>query len=282
MAKIPFYLVRAFTSNPLEGNPAGVVLNAEMLNDEEMQRIASEIGASETAFVMEGGKADYRVRFFSPEKEVSLCGHATIATFYAMSEMGLVRKEKLTVETRAGIINVEMTGKMVFMEQMPPIFKEANVERREVAAALGIREEDMAELPMECVSTGLFSLKVPVKNLEAMGKMKPDFDMVKELCIKTGVGSIFPFTFETVHEECMVHARCFAPLYGVNEDPVTGTANGALGAYLKKHGLLEKNPYRAEQGIEIGRKGIVIVEVNDRIKVGGEACLVMRGEIEIS
>ena len=280
MVKVPFYLARAFTKNPLQGNPAGVVLDAEMLNDDEMQRIAAEIGASETAFVMKSNKADYRMRFFSPEIEVELCGHATIAAFHTMIEMGLMRSEKARVETRAGIINMEIIGKIVFMEQMPAIFKEVNIEKEKVAKSLGINGEYISDLPMESVSTGLFSLNVPIKNLEGMRKMNPDFEMVKEVCREAGAGSIFAFTFETIHQECMIHARCFAPLYGVNEDPATGTANAALGAYLKKHGLLEKNPYRVEQGIEMGREGKIIVEVGKRVRVGGEACLVMRGEIE--
>jgi len=282
MANVPFYLVRAFTKNPLKGNPAGVVLDADTLSREEMQRIAAEIGASETAFIMEGEGADYKIRYFSPKREVDLCGHATIAAFHAMAEVGLIRKESVAVETNAGIINVDIIGKMVFMEQMPAVFKEAGIGRDEVAEALGIDVADMENLPLESVSTGLFSLKVPVKNLEVMRRMKPDFDMVEEICRKTGAGSIFPFTFETIHKECMVHARCFAPLYGVKEDPVTGTANAALGAYLKKHGMLKQNPYRAEQGVEMGREGTVMVEVGERVKIGGEACLVMRGEIEVS
>lgn len=282
MVKLPFYITNAFTTNPFEGNPAGVVLNADEIEKEKMQKIAAEIKASETAFVMESDKADYKIRFFSPKKEVSLCGHATIASFHTMMEEGIIRGKKFMVETMAGIINVYFMHNLIFMEQRPAVFRETEVEREIIAKALGIKEEEIAEYPIEGVSTGLFSLKVPINDLRAMEKMQPDFEKIKKVCSETSTGAIFAFTFETVEPQCYVHARCFAPLYGVNEDPVTGTANGALGVYLKKHKLLERNPYRAEQGIEMGRKGIVMVDVGEKVRIGGEACIVISGKIEIS
>lgn len=281
MKKIPFYIVNAFTDKPFKGNPAGVVLNADSLNEEIMQKIARELKCSETSFVMESRKADYLLRYFSPIKEVDLCGHATIATFYLMNKEDLISKRKIDVETKAGIIGVEIKGKEVYMEQAEPVFKEVNLSIREIAESLRIDENEIDNLPIEAVSTGLFSLNIPIKKLETIQKMKPDFEKVKEICIKAGVGSIFVFTFETINEECFIHARCFAPLYGVNEDAVTGTANGALGAYLAKNGLLENRIYKAEQGYEIGREGIVKVEAGNKIKVGGKAYVFMKGKISV-
>lgn len=281
MQKIPFYIVNAFTNKPFKGNPAGVVLDAEFLNEEIMQKIARELKCSETSFVMESENTDYFLRYFSPIKEVDLCGHATIATFYLMNKEGLINKRKIKVETKAGIIGVEIKGKDIFMEQAEPVFREVNLSKREIAQSLRIDENEINNLPIEAVSTGLFSLNIPLKKLETIQKMKPDFEKIKEICIEAGVGSIFVFTFETINEDCFVHARCFAPLYGVNEDAVTGTANGALGAYLAKNGLLEEHRYEAEQGYEIGREGIVKVEVGNKIKVGGEAYVVMKGKISV-
>lgn len=279
MDNVAFYVVNAFTASPFKGNPAGVVLNADMLDEDTMQHIARELKCSETAFVMESERADIRLRYFSPKKEVELCGHATIATFHTLAEVGFIRKKELLMETAAGILEIEILGRSVFMEQARPVFRDVDVEKKEVAEALGIEEHELGDLPVEAVSTGLFSLNIHVKTLETVQKMTPDFERVKELCKKTGVGALFIFTFETVCEDCLVHSRCFAPLYGVNEDPVTGTANGALGAYLKKHGLLHHPQYRAEQGFEMGRDGIIIVEAGERIRVGGEARIVMRGRI---
>lgn len=279
--KTPFYVVNAFTDKPFKGNPAGVVLESDKLSNETMQKIAAELKFSETAFVMDSQKADYKVRFFTPKKEVDLCGHATIATFHVMNKEGILRKNKIKMETKAGILNIEIKGKEVYMEQAKPVFKEVKIAREKIAEALGIDKSEIANLPIEAVSTGLFSLNVPIKSLQAMQNMKPDFDKIKEICIETGVGAFFVFTFETVNKDCLIHARCFAPLYGINEDPVTGTANGALGAYLARHGLLENKTYKAEQGYEIGREGIVSVEVNEKVKIGGKACITVKGKIEV-
>jgi len=279
---MPFHIVNAFTDRPFKGNPAGVVLESDKLNEKDMQKIASELKCSETAFVMEGNNADFRVRFFSPLREVDLCGHATIATFYTMEELGFVRDEHFTMETKAGILGIEIKEGAVFMEQAKPVFRDVNIDKSRIADALGIKVGEIGDLPIEAVSTGLFSLNVPIEHIETMEKIKPDFEKVKELCKSSGVGSIFAFTFETLNEDSFVHARCFAPLYGINEDPVTGTANGALGAYLKKHGLLKSMIYKSEQGYEIGRDGTVFVDVSgDKVKVGGKAYIALQGEVNL-
>jgi len=278
---LPFYIVNAFTNKPFKGNPAGVVLQADQLGKETMQKIASELKCSETAFIMNSQEADYKVRFFTPIKEVDLCGHATIATFHVMNKEGILRKEKIKMETNIGILGIEIKGKRIFMEQATPIFREVKVSREKIAKVLGINEYEIADLPIEAASTGLFSLNIPIKSLETMKNMKPDFEKIKEMCYTLEVGAFFVFTFETINKDCFVHVRCFAPLYGVNEDPVTGTANAALAAYLAKHRLLKNRVYKAEQGYEIGREGFVSVEVGERIKIGGEACIVMKGVIDL-
>ena len=279
---VPFHIVNAFTDRPFKGNPAGVVLDADEFDETAMQRIAAELKCSETAFVMGSEKADFKVRFFSPLKEVELCGHATIAAFHAMEEMGFVRKNNLSMETLAGILDIEILEGKVFMEQTKPAFREAKIERGRIADALGIEPSEIDDLPIEAVSTGLFSLNIPIKHIESMEHMSPDFEKVRKVCTDCNVGSLFVFTFETIDENNFIHARCFAPLYGVNEDPVTGTANGALGAYLRKHGLMESTSYRAEQGHEIGRDGIVFVDLSgDRVKVGGSAYIAMQGEVSL-
>ena len=99
--KIPFYVVNAFTDKPFNGNPAGVVLEADDLNRNLMQKIAAELKCSETAFVSTSKNATFRVHFFSPLKEVDLCGHATIATFYTMAKSGILKESRVSMETNA-------------------------------------------------------------------------------------------------------------------------------------------------------------------------------------
>jgi len=278
--KIPFYVVNAFTDKPFNGNPAGVVLEADDLNRNLMQKIAAELKCSETAFVSTSKNDTFRVQFFSPLKEVDLCGHATIATFYTMAKLGILKESRVSMETNAGILQVEVKGDNIFMQQTKPVFKKAEMSLIDIAAALQVKEDTIGSLPIEAVSTGLFSLNVPITDLDAMQRMKPDFTAVAKICKKSDVGSLFAFTFDTINPDCLIHARCFAPLYGVNEDPVTGTANGALGAYLKRQGLLASSVYISEQGYEVGRAGVISVDVSeDAIKIGGTAFIAVQGEI---
>jgi PhzF family phenazine biosynthesis protein len=281
MRNVDFFIVNAFTDHPFKGNPAGVVLDADDLPAATMQRIAAELKCSETAFVTPGTAADVNLRFFSPACEVDLCGHATVAAFHAMAATGLVRPGTFTMGTRAGILSIEVGDSFVFMAQTPPQFKDVFLDKDDLAGALGVRPSSIADHPIEAVSTGLFSLNVPIRERAAMQKMRPDPAKVRALCERVDVGSVFPFTFETVLPESFVHCRCFAPRLGVNEDPVTGTANGALGAYLYKHGLVDGPRYRAEQGFELGRDGIVVVEPGETVRIGGAARIVVRGSLEL-
>jgi len=280
--KIPFYVVNAFTNEPFKGNPAGVVLEADDLNRSLMHKMAAELKCSETAFVSTSKNAAFRVQFFSPLKEVDLCGHATIATFYTMAKSGILKESRVSMETNAGILPVDVRGDHIFMQQTKPAFKKADASLADIADALQINEDEIDSLPIEAVSTGLFSLNVPITDLDAMQHMKPDFTAVAKICKKSDVGSLFVFTFDTINPDCLIHARCFAPLYGINEDPVTGTANGALGAYLKKQGLLASSVYTSEQGCEIGKTGVITVDVSeDAVKIGGTAFIAIQGEISV-
>jgi PhzF family phenazine biosynthesis protein len=280
--KLPFFLANAFTKQPFKGNLAGVVLEAHDLNENIMQHIAAELRCSETAFIVRSENATLTLKFFSPLMEVDLCGHATIATLYSLMKSNILRQNQVMIQTNAGFFPVDISGDMVFMTQAKPVFRQANISTKEIADALRIKENAVDNLPIESVSTGLFSLIVPISNLDTMRNMDPDFAAVAQLCKKRAVGSLFAFTFDTIIPECFTHARCFAPLYGVNEDPVTGTANGALGAYLKKHGLLATKIFKSEQGFEMGREGVVTVDVSKTaVQVGGTAYITLSGELRV-
>ena len=116
------YRLNAFAKTEDGGNPAGVVIDAEHLSANQMQAIAKEVGYSETAFVMKSDKADFRVRFFTPTNEVDLCGHATIATFNLLRDLGIVAKGQYTQETKAGVLKIAICEDEVFMEQKLPEF----------------------------------------------------------------------------------------------------------------------------------------------------------------
>ena len=284
--------VNAFTETLRGGNPAGVVIDPTELTEYQMKYITKTLSVSETAFVFPSNVADYKIRFFSPTLEVDLCGHATIATFFIMAQEGIFGDvdEKITVdqETKAGILPVEIYFKegnveKVMMTQRNPILKGIHLNRKKITKSLNVEISEIdRSLPEQIVSTGLFTLPVCVKSFDTLQAMKPDFDEVKAICKNIGVGSFHVFTFETIEKTSAYHARNFAPIYGINEDPVTGTANGAVCSYLYKNKILKKKNLVCEQGDIIGRSGRVFVEIdNNFVKVGGKARLVEEKEIKI-
>ncbi len=284
--------VNAFTETINGGNPAGVVLNTPDLTENQMRDITKTLSVSETAFVFPSSVADYRIRFFSPTYEVDLCGHATIATFFIMAQEGIFTdiKKKITLdqETKAGILPVDIYFKegnveKVMMTQRKPTLKGIHLDRRKLAKSLNVEESEIdSSLPEQIVSTGLFTLPVCVKSFDTLQSMKPKFKLIKDVCQDIGVGSFHVFTFETIEEISAYHARNFAPTYGISEDPVTGTANGAVCSYLYKNKILKNKNLVCEQGDILGRPGRVFVEIdNNIVKVGGKARLVEEKEIKI-
>lgn len=283
--------VNAFTDSFIGGNPAGVVLNPEAMTDKQMKHIAKTLAVSEAAFIFPSKVADYKIRFFSPEVEVDLCGHATIATFFTMAQEGYFDEKPectVTQETKAGILPVtiyfkENVCEKVMMTQGKTVLKGIRLNKDELSKALNTKSDQIDDsLPAQIVSTGLFTLPVCVQSFRALKIMKPDFHLIKNLCTKLGVGSIHVFTFDTIEESSTYHARVFAPLYGINEDPVTGTANGAVSSYLRKNGIIKEDSLICEQGDIIGRPGRVYVELhNGIVKVGGRAVLVEEKEIKV-
>lgn len=277
--------VHAFATTSTGGNPAGVVLDAPALTAEQMMSVSQALAVSETAFVYPSTKADFRVLFFSPSTEVDLCGHATIATFFTMAQEGLFpngSKITITQETKAGLLPVDIIFSHdgvvdnVMMTQKKSICKNIQLDIQKIAYALGIRSSDIdASLPPQIVSTGLFTLPLCVHSFDVLKMMKPNFSNVNLLCQKLRVGSFHVFTFDTLEPTSTYHARNFAPPYGINEDPVTGTANGAVCSYLLKHDIVSTDHLICEQGDIMGRPGRVYVELtNDIVKVGGKATIV--------
>jgi len=288
--KVKAKIVNAFTDSLDGGNPAGVVLNSPELTDKQMTNISKQLKVSETAFVYPSDKADFNIRFFTPKIEVNLCGHATIATFFTMALEGLFKKNLnlvVTQETKAGILPVSIEffddGKInrVMMTQGKPILKDIYLDISKIADSLRISVDNLdVSLPKQTVSTGLFTLPICVKSFEVLKSIKPNFEKIKKICEGYNLGSFHLFTFQTLESRSVYHARNFAPFYGVNEDPVTGTANGAVCYYLLLNKIILENNLICEQGDIIGRPGRVFVEINKyAIKVGGKARIVMEKEI---
>lgn len=285
--KVTAVLVKSFTKDKSTGSPAGIVLGAENLTDNQMQQVARELGFSETAFVLPSDKADFRVRFFAPNHEVDLCGHGTIATFHVLLEQGRIDlagqgKKELTQETRAGLLAVtcHKDGRIV-MAQTEPTFDRVEQDKARIATLLGVAESDITDLPLQIVSTGTPKLLIPLRGLAAVRSVKPDLEGIKAYCRETGAKGFYPFTTESPVPATDFYARQFNPLADENEDPVTGVAAGALGCYAKKYQLYDKQTFVAAQGYDLGKGGNMFVDVSDGVRVGGYAVTYGERELEI-
>ncbi|WP_332898270.1 PhzF family phenazine biosynthesis protein [Haladaptatus sp. CMSO5] len=280
--------VDAFTDEPLTGNAAGVVPDADGLSDGQMQAIAREFNQSETAFVLSTGSADRRVRYFTPKQEIELCGHATIAMHAALAENGDLDVGDHTLETNVGVLDITVEeDDTVWMTQSQPAIREVDVDPVEVADALGIDPAALTdiedELPIARATTGLPFLIVPVTFLEQLGQADPDMAAVEQLSEEVDVTGLYAFTFDVLSAQATLHGRMFAPRAGVPEDPVTGTASGATGAYLRHFGAFDTMPDEVlfEQGHFISRPGTVRVRVGDQIQVGGRAVTSFDGSVVV-
>lgn len=278
------HLVDAFTTEPYSGNPAGVVPDGDGLSTAQMQAIAAELGASETAFVRTVESADRALRYFTPEREVDLCGHATIAVHARLFERAVIDAGTHSLATEAGEVQIEVTPDgTVWMEGTQPDVSTVDVEYDRLVEALGVTETAFAgvgeDLPIARASTGMPFLIVPVNYFEQLGDMVPDMEVIEALSTAHSVTGLYTFTFDTLERDSTVHGRLFAPAVGVSEDPVTGTASGAVGAYLERYSGIDATEIRCEQGDFLDRPGRVQVQTGDGIRVGGRAITTMSGEV---
>lgn len=293
MKLIKVYHYDAFSKKPNKGNPAGVVLNGDDLTETEMQDVAFKVGFNETAFPIASDRADLRIRYFSPKQEMELCGHATMATIYALKTNGwLENKTELTIETNAGVLPIRITKNEqkeihITMKQALPQFKKFEGSRYDLAKAIGIEEVDFDdELPIMYGSTGAWTLLIPIKSLDIFNKMEPNNKVFSSILNEIPNASVHPFCLESYYEEADMHGRHFSSTFsGTIEDPVTGTASGVMGAYFAKYIKKECDmPINliVEQGQEMNKDGHMIVNVaeNNEIEITGNAVYVK--EIDIS
>jgi PhzF family phenazine biosynthesis protein len=287
---VKIYQYDAFSTEPDQGNPAGVVLDADGLTEGEMQAIAAAVGFNETAFICRSQIADVRIRYFTPGHEMDLCGHGTVASLIALYQQRSLADIQ-TIETKAGIIEAAIRNRdaeaRVVMEQLPAEFVRFEGDVSKLASALGINPQDIdTSLPIVYGSTGLWTLLVPIKKLACFKTMAPDTAIFPELLTQFRHASIHPFCLEVVNPGAQMHGRHFSsPFSGTVEDPVTGTASGVMGAYyLNFISRLRSASIVVEQGQEIGRNGFVTVNVvqsNGQINVAIEGTGVFVKEIAI-
>ncbi|WP_216317656.1 PhzF family phenazine biosynthesis isomerase [Deinococcus aestuarii] len=289
---IAYSEVSAFTDTPGQGNRAGVVLGAEALSEAEMQALAAFLEAPETVFVTRMGGGRVRVRYFTPTQEIEFCGHATVALGLTLAQRGHWQEGELVLETLVGRIPLTLDTEAgvplrVWMAQRGLETRPAAREvRGELAEALGVDERMIHRgLPLAAASTGLWSVFVPLLDPLILDGLEPDLRRIHLLSDALGVCSVYAYAPMGVNRFA---ARDFAPAVGIPEDPVTGSAAGALLALLAREGRLPVRGDRAcgvvYQGHAVGTPGEVEVEVTlagantvGGVRVGGRATLDREG-----
>ncbi len=288
------YQVDVFTQTPLTGNPLAVLPDARGISDDEMLAIAREMNLSETTFVLpaEAPGTDYRLRIFTPTGELPFAGHPTVGTAHVALECGLVKDHgarfTLHQQTPAGVQEIEVveaSGSRSYTVTLPtPEFAPA-APVEEICAALRVDPAHVVREPLR-VSVGVSWHVVPLASLDVVRSLAPDMSAHAELEARTGVGTTV-FCQEAEDPACKVRLRTFVPGGGIGEDPVCGSGNGCVGAYLAHTGMAPAPlAYLAEQGIECGQPGRATVQVDEldgrlRVRVGGHVVTLFEGTLSL-
>ena len=256
---VDVYVAVAFSKDAKGGNKAGVVLGRSELTSVQKAAIAKEMGYSETAFVLDSDKADFKLQYFTPTEEVPLCGHATIAAFSTLKLLNMLDKPDCTIETEAGILNIHIKDDgLILMEQNRPAYLEV----LDSDIFTGCIERNFIDhrFPIQIVSTGLNDVMLPVDSVEHLEQLSPDFEMIANMSKEKEVVGVHAFT---MIKESDVTAICrnFAPLYGIDEESATGTANCALACYLFKY-YKQQSQYVFEQGHNMGDISRIVVNLS--------------------
>ena len=302
MAKFPFALYDAFSETAFGGSQAGVISEAAGLDSRARQQIASEIGAPATAFITACSGQSISSRFHSPVTEYAMCGHGTICLMTRMIEQGVLAwtdNEQIRVDLclASSTSPVEIFRRAdgrpeVLLDIVPPELNPQALDRQLLADFLGLGPQDFDQhIPIETATGDFVHLIVPLRGLDAMSRIAPDFHGLTQFCKQHGLQTIAVFCTEVEGVESHVHMRDFCPAVGVPESAGAGTTNAALASYLVKHDIVQLKDangqivIQSEQGIELKRPGVIrsVVSMNEssisRLQVGGVATRIVDGEL---
>jgi trans-2,3-dihydro-3-hydroxyanthranilate isomerase len=288
-----------FTDEPLTGNQLAVFLDARGLSAERMQAIAREMNFAESTFILppETAGTDVRMRIFTPANEIPMAGHPTIGSTFALAHTGTIARGLPRFVFGLGVgpipVDLEWEGsglRFAWMTQLKPLFGPPIDAREAAAAAIGVAIDDLApDLPIQEISTGLPFLFVPLRSRDVVDRASGDVSAFRRLKASTGIDlPIFLFAVQPPGSAETAYSRMFAPGLGVVEDPATGSASGALGCYLVRHGLVKGDASRTMvslQGVAMKRPSKIHIAIDTRageiaaVGVGGTAVLVGRGEL---
>lgn len=300
-----FVIADVFTEERFGGNQLAVFTDGDGLDTLTMQNIAREMNYSETTFLLppEAG-GDYRIRIFTPAKELPFAGHPLVGSANVIAAEKMVTwTDPLTtvrLETGVGTIVAEVitgdgqAGHTTMTQPLPVVRKEFTDVAR-IAKALSLEADDIKKtgLPIEVIYNGITVMVVPAASRAAVERMKLNQSVIEEIVRETEAETVLTFTREPISPSSTVHCRVFAPGAGVGEDAATGSANGPLGFYLVRHRLVDVDPVTrivSEQGYEMNRPSLLHIEVKVDMKtneiigvrVGGGVVITGRGEVFLS
>jgi trans-2,3-dihydro-3-hydroxyanthranilate isomerase len=291
-----YLLVDVFTERRFSGNPLAVFTDARGLNTDLMQRIARELSHPETTFVFPpaDNTYDYSVRIFTPHAELPTAGQSTIGTAFALAQERRVQAplaQRLVFDEVAGPVSVSMVSPVTTMKQQLPRFGSVYPEPQTAAAILSLKAADLQrELPVQAVASSIPYLIIPVRELEALQRIRLRADIWERTVRHFEAPNIFAFCTQTENPNTTARTRMFAPALGITEAPATESACGPLAAYLVRHKLVAERPeqsFAIEQGAEIGRPSCIHVHIEQRngelssLRIGGQCVLVGEGVIYV-
>ena len=270
-----FKQVDVFTDRPFMGNPVAVILDAEGLETADMQRIAGWTNLSETTFVLPSKTADYRLRIFTPRQELPFAGHPTIGSAHAVIEAGVVsKKSRLTQECGAGLIELSLSANDIHLRGPQPKISVM----QNVGSSFGVPLKPAA--PLLRVDVGPIWLVGEMSDAAALAALKPDMTALGEWSNSLHATGLTVFA-ASGDRGSAIHVRSFAPAHGVPEDPVCGSGNLSVAAYLRHNNDRRfGDAYVARQGMQLARDGCVSVRISaDSLQIGGRAVTCVEGTL---
>lgn len=261
MKEYKFKKIDAFATEKSDGNPAGYIFLDRLkdISENEMLQIAKELKGfvNEVGYVAKVGESEFDLRYYSSEREVDFCGHATIAILYDLikTDDSLANILTLTINTNKGTLKVYNRIKetdSVFIMSPKPEIKDTAINVEELVGKLGIYKKNIdSNLPISVINAGLTTLIIPIKDLDSILAIAPELEALKEYCFNLGVDIIEVFTSDVKEKTNDFRTRVFAPTFGYIEDPATGSGNSAFGYYLIRNNLWKEETLIIEQnGLE--------------------------------
>lgn len=292
MKSFDFKKLDAFVSGTSSGNPAGYINldNKNDITDSQMQQIAFELKnfVSEVAFVSPSDEPeiDFNFRYFSCEREVAFCGHATVAICYDITKNDLTisRKPFFNIMTSKGTIqitnNLEAED-LVYIQAPSPLFIDSSIAIDDISTALNINANEIDTTnAISIVNAGLDTLLVPLSHNNTCISCAPDYQTLRNFALRNEIDIINIYTSKTFKKDYNYRTRVFAPTFGYLEDPATGSGNAALGYYLLKHNLWDKDKLIIEQGANKENPNRIVLRKTEsnNILIGGNGITRIRGE----